>query len=138
MLVVRRGDEVLLERRPPSGVWGGLWSLPESCLPGSGTGDGAADALAGELERRFGLRVSQPRALARFDHAFTHFRLQVQPVACELIAAGAVADVHDLLWLPLESAGDAALPRPVKTLLQGLPLRSPDAAADTGRSATGA
>ncbi|MCL4184284.1 MAG: A/G-specific adenine glycosylase, partial [Burkholderiaceae bacterium] len=30
MFVVRRGDEVLLERRPPSGIWGGLWSLPQS------------------------------------------------------------------------------------------------------------
>ena len=105
MLVVRRGDEVLLERRPPSGVWGGLWSLPESSAPGSGAGDGAADALAGEVERRFGLRVTQPRALARFDHAFTHFRLQVQPVACDLIAASAVADVRGLVWLALEGAG---------------------------------
>ena len=138
MLVVRRGDEVLLERRPPSGVWGGLWSLPESSAPGSGAGDGAADALAGEVERRFGLRVTQPRALARFDHAFTHFRLQVQPVACDLIAASAVADARGLVWLALEGAGEAALPRPVKTLLQALPLRSPGAAADTGGSGTGA
>ena len=139
MLVVRRGDEVLLERRPPSGVWGGLWSLPESCLPGSGAGDvaGATGALAGEVERRFGLRVSQPSALACFEHSFTHFRLQVQPVAFELIAARAAAEEHGLIWLALQNAGDAALPRPVKTLLQKLPLRSPDAAADTGGSATG-
>jgi A/G-specific adenine glycosylase len=147
MFVIRRGRQVLVERRPPSGIWGGLWSLPESAsaqvgaaqLAVDGGPEGAPDpaALAGEIERRFGLRVTPPRALAPFDHAFTHFRLHVQPVECELLTASRAADAPGLAWLALDEAVEAALPRPVKTLLQGLALRSPGAAAGTGGSATG-
>lgn len=149
MFVIRRGAQVLVERRPPSGVWGGLWSLPESASaqvdtarPAAGGGPAGADApdpaaLAAEIERRFGLRVTPPRALAPFDHAFTHFRLRVQPVACDLVSTTRAADAPGLAWLALDEAGEAALPRPVKTLLQGFALRSPDAVAGTGGSATG-
>lgn len=139
MLVIRRGDEVLLERRPPSGVWGGLWSLPEFAPAGEAGDDEWPDAssLAPEIERRFGMRVTAPRALAAFDHAFTHFRLRVQPVVCELLSAAAAADAAGTQWLALEGAGEAALPRPVKTLLQAFALRSPGAASGTAGSATG-
>ena len=30
MLVLTRAGEVLLEKRPPSGIWGGMWCLPEA------------------------------------------------------------------------------------------------------------
>ena len=132
MFVIRRGDEVLLERRSPSGVWGGLWSLPEFELAPAAAGqapvDGAAVAsglpdcasLAREVERRFGLRVTPPRPLPPFDHAFTHFRLRVQPLACEPLTAGVAAEAPGLVWLALDDTPGAALPRPVKTLLQSL------------------
>lgn len=132
MFVIRRGDEVLVERRAPSGVWGGLWSLPELELPPAATGsaaieaataaDGLPDAvsLAHEVERRFGLRVTPLRPMPPFDHAFTHFRLRVQPLACESVATGVAAEAAGLAWLALDEAAGAALPRPVKTLLQGL------------------
>ena len=143
MFVIRRGGQVLVERRPPSGVWGGLWSLPESVTAQVGAAGADAPypaALAGEIERRFGLRVTSPRALASFDHAFTHFRLRVQPVecdlVCDLVSAPRAADAPGLAWLALDEAGEAALPRPVKTLLQGLALRSPGAVEGTGGSAT--
>ncbi len=119
MLVVRRGDEVLLERRPPAGVWGGLWSLPEAAL----ADPGADPAPAAELARRFGLRVTPPRPLPAFDHAFTHFRLRVQPFVCELEAAAGAAQSSAALWLPLGETGQAALPQPVRALLRALPSR---------------
>lgn len=164
MFVVRCGDEVLLERRPPSGIWGGLWSLPQSSLRDAGAGEAHAAArtavadrlgacadvggdgsddfaqrqAVAEIERRFGLQVTPARPLAAFDHAFTHFRLRVQPLACEVLAATAAAQSPGHAWLPLADCAAAALPRPVKSLLAALPLRSPDAAEDTGTAATGA
>ncbi len=143
LFVIRHDDTVLLERRPSSGVWGGLWSLPESGLSGpdpsrpdpSGPDpERSGSAWAREIAGRFGLRVSNPRSLPEFDHAFTHFRLRVRPVLCEAGSSGAAADCAGARWLPLDQAADAALPRPVKTLLLG--LRAPDAAAGIAGSAT--
>ena len=133
MLVFRRGDEVLLEKRPPTGVWGGLWSLPEvAALP-----DGSAAA-------RFGLAEHGRIALAPFEHAFTHFRLRAQPLLIDVRLAAA-RDAVGTLWLPLSEVDDAALPRPVKSLLQRLRdeprpalLTAPDAAPGSdGRSRAG-
>lgn len=56
----------LLQRRPPSGIWGGLWSLPEA----SSTEDVDTFAL------RFGA-VRADVALIRFQHVFSHFKLNV-------------------------------------------------------------
>ena len=60
--------DVLLERRPPSGIWGGLWSLPETV---------AVQAIAEWLDRA-GLRaVDSPESDARMNHTFSHFHLEI-------------------------------------------------------------
>ena len=83
-LVLRAPDgALLLERRPPSGIWGGLWCFPE-CDP-------AAD-IETECRSRFGVRPLATTALAPIAHGFTHFKLDVHPVLVEVDdGAGVVA-----------------------------------------------
>ena len=122
MLVLRRGDEVLIERRPPTGIWGGLWSLPEVRPP-------SGEAIDAELASRYGLAGGARAELPVFEHAFTHFRLRVRPVLLDVAARGA-GESAATLWLPLADVDGAALPRPVKSLLQ----RLRDAPAPSARS----
>ncbi|HRO59978.1 MAG TPA: A/G-specific adenine glycosylase [Burkholderiaceae bacterium] len=138
MFAIRRGDEWLLEKRPPTGIWGGLWSLPQGELRDENEGgrvglvgagevgldvagsDPASESLAGDALRvgaAHGLELGPPRALAPFVHAFTHFRLRIEPVLCEVAGASAVA-APGAIWLPADEVGDAALPQPIKRLLQ--------------------
>jgi A/G-specific adenine glycosylase len=134
-LVIRRAREVLVEKRAPAGVWGGMWSLPEA------EADDAGNAAELAL-RRFALRTRAGVELAAVDHVFTHFRLRARPVVleCEDARACRDGDPRAGRWLALERADDAPLPAPVKTLLRALrePLREPDAGSDTGGSATAA
>jgi A/G-specific adenine glycosylase len=83
---------VLLERRPSSGVWGGLWCFPEQPALGA---RGATK-------------------LPVIEHGFTHFRLRILPVLC------AVRRERGGLWIDLEEAARAAVPAPVRRLLQEL------------------
>jgi A/G-specific adenine glycosylase len=108
MAVLRHGGDVLLERRPASGVWGGLWSLPEA--------PSEAD-LAALVVRRFGCEVRHIERLSPMRHAFTHFTLEVQPVLVDVERLSSRAAEPGCVWLPLESAATAALPAPVKRLL---------------------
>ncbi|MCO5100801.1 MAG: A/G-specific adenine glycosylase [Burkholderiaceae bacterium] len=114
-LVVRRQAEVLVEKRAPAGIWGGLWSLPEA------EPDDVADAPAIVL-RRFALRARAGGELETIDHAFTHFRLRARPILldCDGAAGMGEGDPGTLRWLALEHAGEAPLPAPVKTLLRAL------------------
>lgn len=124
MLVIRRGDEVLVEKRPPSGIWGGLWSLPQLASASGDAGTGGGADGCGALLARFGLVECARRDLAPFEHAFTHFRLRVRPLLLDASAgrgrAAAEPEAAGRLWLPLAEVDGAALPRPVKTLLQRL------------------
>jgi len=122
MLVLRHGADVLLERRPATGVWGGLWSLPElvdaADVPAGGGPDaGLAAAAKRAVARRYGFDARRVAPLATVRHAFTHFTLDIRPLLVDVVGVDRRAGAPGALWLPLEEAGAAALPAPVKRLL---------------------
>ncbi len=111
MLVVLSGRDVLLEKRPPSGIWGGMWSLPEI----------EADAKpAAALAREWGLRAAEVHALAPFEHAFTHFTLEVTPWRVRAQRATRLAEGRAGAWFALDDLHGAALPSPVRRLLAAI------------------
>ncbi len=115
MLVVIHDGEILLEQRPPSGIWGGLMSLPELERLGADPETPAADALVAALADFGAVIASEP--LPAFMHAFTHYRLQVTPLRVVLSRRHLLAGQVAYRWLPVESLAEAALPAPVKKLL---------------------
>ncbi|MFA7438118.1 A/G-specific adenine glycosylase [Castellaniella sp.] len=108
LLILQHGDHVLLIRRPAQGIWGGLWSLPEF-----------ADAAELEAYCRHQVQAAQPpRALAAFEHDFTHFRLQMHP--WHLAMAGRrPAAAPGQAWVTLGALTRHGLPAPVSRLLTG-------------------
>jgi A/G-specific adenine glycosylase len=108
VLLLERHGEVLLERRPSSGIWAGLWSLPEL--------DIGADPV-GYCAQRFAARVVALSQLPVIEHGFTHFRLTLHPQPCAVRAWPRRAK-PGLLWMPLADVGSAALPAPIKKLLR--------------------
>ncbi|MFC4258436.1 A/G-specific adenine glycosylase [Marinobacter lacisalsi] len=102
---------ILLERRPPSGIWGGLWSLPE-LDPAFGP-----DELQEACERQFGLDCSEPDLIGGFRHTFSHYHLHIQPARLQVADASKVGDDADQRWLHRETALDLGLPAPIRTLL---------------------
>lgn len=111
LLLLDRG-ELLLEKRPAHGIWGGLWSLPEV--------DPAADCTR-HCRQRWGYAVEAQHALPPLVHGFTHFRLTIRPVRLHLAPRTTTPPGH--VWLPLADVLDAALPAPVRKLLA--PLAAP-------------
>ena len=149
LVLLLSGDAVLLERRPATGLWGGLWSLPEFSPPAKDGPASQADAAAVSawVGRRFGVRVAQAAVHGEIRHAFTHFRLQARVWQVRL-EAGAPVPAGVLERLAPRDAGAAPLPRPVRSLLEGLDdtagraasvasLRAPDAAGASAAPPTG-
>ncbi len=108
-----RRSRVLLVRRPPSGVWGGLWTLPE--IP---TGpDPAGWCLQG-----LGIEAELVEIHPPQRHTFTHFRLELVPV--ELRAVSGVlqaADGGGRCWFDPARPERIGLAAPIARLLQGPP-----------------
>ena len=108
MLLLHDADgRVLLQRRPPTGVWSGLWSFPEV----------ADDAAAERALREHG--VTRSRALTTFTHTFSHYRLQITPLLAEGVAPNRMlADAPDLEWYGSDQWPALGLPAPVRRLLE--------------------
>jgi A/G-specific adenine glycosylase len=112
MLVAVRADgSVLLERRPESGVWGGLW-----CLPEFDTSTGAHAYIRQSLAEV----QDEPRALSLVEHAFTHFDLVITPLLARCVGNAGVMDGAQNVWYNTRAPARIGLPAPVKTLLEAL------------------
>lgn len=108
MLLMVRDCEVLLEKRPPTGVWGGLWSLPEMPVEG---------AVPEHAEQRLGCEIRTATPLEPLRHTFTHFALEIRPYRCDVLRVRVRAAQPAMVWLEIGEAMRAAVPAPVKKLL---------------------
>lgn len=102
VIVENEGGEILLQQRPPTGIWGGLWSLPER--------DELGSLPAGEA-------LPPPQAIR---HQFTHFTLDIRFERIRIGAAALVDDRWDRRWLSTKDALDRGLPQPVRRALERL------------------
>jgi A/G-specific adenine glycosylase len=107
VLLVERAGEVLLERRPSTGVWGRLWSLPEIPLGG--------DPVAA-MRERYGVCALVVETLAPVEHAFTHYALTMHPSRLTAREPGEAVPA-ECVWLSRADLAGAALPSPIRKLL---------------------
>jgi A/G-specific adenine glycosylase len=103
--------EVLLERRPSPGIWGGLWSPPQF-----DTEQAALDWCARELGEPGGVRES----LAPIAHAFTHFELRLRPIRVVCTPRTGVGEGDTRMWYSLDAPPRIGLPQPIRALFERL------------------
>lgn len=110
MLMMQEGSEVFLAKRPPVGLWGGLFCFPQfSTLP----------ELHSWLAQR-GLPVDQVKQLTAFRHTFSHFHLDIVPMWISVSLTGSCMDEDGGLWYNLSQPPSVGLAAPVERLLQQL------------------
>ncbi|MBN8263762.1 MAG: A/G-specific adenine glycosylase [Xanthomonadales bacterium] len=110
LLVEDDRGRVLLQRRPPTGVWAGLWSLPEHA-DAAASRDWFDQHLAGDFARA--------EVLAPVLHGFTHYRLRILPMRVAGVRPrDAVGDNPGLRWASRAELQAIGLPAPVRRLLE--------------------
>jgi A/G-specific adenine glycosylase len=120
MLLLRYEQKVLLELRPDSGIWGGLYSLPE--LDGMQLmSDDALDLsvqnpLIANWVQQFG-QTEEIQARTEFEHSFSHFKLFAQVLHVPLKKLNPAIAQAKYIWLDLANLEQAALPAPIKQVL---------------------
>lgn len=105
VLAVDREGRVLLEKRPPTGIWGGLWSLPEK--PDD-------EPVLDFCRRALGIDVELGVGLTPVAHAFTHFELMIHPQQVQVIGTGRIMD-SSLAWYARSDM--PGLPAPILRVL---------------------
>jgi A/G-specific adenine glycosylase len=111
MVMAVSGQAVYLERRPPAGIWGGLWSLPEM----------QADAVDGWCERVIDDSQAELEPWSKLRHSFSHYDLDIHPVVVRVDAVSRkVADSDDSTWYELGESPPGGMAAPVKKLINEL------------------
>jgi A/G-specific adenine glycosylase len=109
VVLAKRGSRVLLEKRPPTGLWGGMWGLPE--FP---TRAHASQWCSEHLSQS-----SMGRTGDSLRHAFSHFDYEMKPIV--VTCAGKAATLRDddrYRWYDPDAPAEVGLPKPIATLLR--------------------
>jgi A/G-specific adenine glycosylase len=125
LVMATRGEaEILLEKRPPTGIWGGLWSFPEV---------DSIEAIDEWCMQQLGVGPATKQAWPGVSHSFSHFEFAMTPVeitfesaemaAGELPQTGVMEDDR-WLWYNTRSPAGVGLAAPVARLLQQLDRHS--------------
>ncbi len=123
-LVLERAQTLLLVRRPPTGLWGGLWEPPTRPLE---RGEAADAAAAQTTAARLGLDLADIRPLGQFEHVLTHRRMQFHAFAARARGRvrldGAGYDAHR--WQARDGVAELGVAAWTRRLLQPQPITEP-------------
>ncbi|MCD7097171.1 A/G-specific adenine glycosylase [Stenotrophomonas sp. MMGLT7] len=113
LLLENAAGEILLQRRPPTGIWASLWTLPQA-----DTETELRHWLARETEGR---DFDDAEAMPLIVHTFSHYRLHLQPMRLRKVALrDAVRDNDALRWIARAQLPTLGLPAPIRKLLDNL------------------
>jgi A/G-specific adenine glycosylase len=105
MLIIRnQAGQILLVKRPPSGIWGGLWSLP------------MGEAIE-SIEAELGLKDTRSSQLEPVEHRLSHIFMTIHPALATSVRSGHVKCSSEQLWYDPASPERIGLPKPVSELL---------------------
>lgn len=109
LLVRDNRNHILLEKRPPAGIWGGLWSLPEF--------DSVESANNWCINN--GMLIVYQQFLASQRHTFSHYHLDYTPLLVQTDnPVHNVMEANRTAWYKAGQINDLGLPAPIKQLLQ--------------------
>lgn len=113
LLLENNNGEFLLEKRPPVGIWGGLWSLPQ-CELAQNIHEWCQQNLYCVIDKNI-------TSLPTFRHTFSHFHLDITPLQIKVKKClPTIMESNLQVWYKRALLQELGLPAPVKKLLDGL------------------
>ena len=111
LLAVNHEGEVLLQHRPPQGIWGGMWTPPQF---------DSTQAASTFCETTLSAQLPEAQLMAPLRHAFTHFDLEITPICVQCQKSSMVMEGGGALWYSMRNPARIGLPAPIVTLLARL------------------
>ena len=109
-LILQYDNLVWLDKRPPAGIWGGLFAFPQF----------ETKMLLEQWLAEHGLENSKTEQLISFRHTFSHFHLDIVPICVKLSTFTSLMEAQQGLWYNLQTPASVGLAAPVENLLRQL------------------
>jgi A/G-specific adenine glycosylase len=111
-LIMQHEKSILLQKRPPAGIWGGLWSLPEIAEFNNEIN------IRKNCLKHFNIKPHQITSGLIFRHTFSHYHLDILPVFIQVKTRPTrIMDSEHQIWYKLDGSQKIGLPAPVKKIL---------------------
>ena len=125
LIMLDSKDRVLLQQRPPVGLWGGLWCFPEcetkEAIQEVCRGLGV-DPFLGDEDKDHQQTNSYLTGTTQ-RHTFSHYHLDYTPIYINALPQSKIAE-DNILWVEAEKPGKLGLPRPIQKLLKDMPINN--------------
>ena len=117
-LMEDEAGRLLIQQRPTTAMLGGLWEFPGGKME---PGESHADALAREIREELGVTVSVGAAVARVEHAYSHFRITLFAYRCQIGSEEPVAaEGQPLVWATPADLDAYAFPRANRHVIEAI------------------
>jgi A/G-specific adenine glycosylase len=98
--VIPREQHVLLAKRPPGGMLGGMWEFPGGKQKENET---LQETLSREIREELNLEVKIGDLLGTYQHAYTHYKVTLHAFYCRLVSEDLQLNYHtESAWVPLQ------------------------------------
>ncbi len=107
--LIRRDQKLLIQRRPESGLLGGLWEFPGGKIE---TGESGENALLREIKEETDLEVSIGEEIGTIQHAYTHFKITLTAWFCDWTKGQAQTHAaSENRWVSMDELEEFAFPK---------------------------
>lgn len=114
-LILQNNERVLLQKRPPMGIWGGLWSFPE--IPDAPE----KKIIQYYCKQRLNISVTSFELLNPFRHTFSHYHLDIHPVIIPVKRIPTVImEDGKQIWYNPQKPESVGLPKPIQLIMRKL------------------
>jgi A/G-specific adenine glycosylase len=102
--VIRKGDQVLLAKRPQEGLLGGLWEFPGGKQE---SGESLKEALVREIQEELAGEIEIGDLIGVYQHAYTHYKITLHAYQCRMISDRIELLYHtEISWSDLDALSD--------------------------------
>lgn len=124
-VVINDQNQILIDRRPPEGLLGGLWEFPGGKIEANET---VEDCIKREILEEIGIEITVGKSLITIDHAYTHFRVTLYVHLCQYVSGTPRAiECEEVRWVTLEAIESFPFPKAntqIIAALKALPINS--------------
>lgn len=109
LLLHNQHNLIYLEKRPPTGLWGGLWCLP--CIE--------MDVCpSSHIRNTYQLQTDHPQVITKIKHSFSHFHLHILALSMQSHASGKIVNESQGRWFRADEMVGLGLAKPVSLIIQ--------------------
>jgi len=120
--VIYKAGRILIDKRKPDGLLGGLWEFPGGKKE---PGESLEAALRREVKEELAIRIQVAQPLAVVDHTYSHFRVRIHAFECSYVSGEPrCITCADVKWVRLQDLSRYAFPAANNRIIQALRAQS--------------